>query len=139
MKHILQKSDPFKSHTCSDTDCFTCKGHSNNTKPSNCRKEGIIYKIQCNKCPSQYVGESSRNATSRGKEHLNDYKYKREHSVMLRHTKTCHPDDINNPPDYKMTVTQIYKNRPLDRQISESIQIRNLTDENRINNKQEYI
>ena len=139
VKNILQKSDPFKSHTCTDTDCFTCKGHNNNTKPSNCRKEGIIYKIQCNKCPSQYIGESSRNAISRGREHLNDYKYKREHSVMLRHTKTCHPDDINNPPDFKMTVTQIYKNRPLDRQISEAIQISNLTDENRINNKQEYV
>ena len=82
VKNILQKSDPFKSHTCTDTDCFTCKGHNNNTKPSNCRKEGIIYKIQCNKCPSQYVGESSRNAISRGREHLNDLKNIKENTQL---------------------------------------------------------
>ena len=46
---------------------------------------------------------------------------------MLRHNKTCHPEEINNPPDFEMKVTQIYKNKPLDRQLSDVIQINSLS------------
>ena len=69
LKNILQKSDPFKSNKCTDTNCFPCRGDNNN-KPTNCRKEGVVYNIKCNKCPAINVGETSRNAYSRGKEHI---------------------------------------------------------------------
>ena len=57
---------------------------------------------------------------------------------MLRHTKTTHPDDINKPPDYKMSVKQIYPNKCLDRQLSEAIQINKVSNTERINTKIEF-
>ena len=120
IKNLLQKSEPFKNDKCADKDCFPCK--TNNNKTSNCRKDGIIYTITCNKCQSKYVGESSRNANSRGKEHQNDYDTDRDSSIMSRHTQAHHKDDTDKP-EYTMTVKQIYANKCMDRQISEAIQI----------------
>ena len=135
VKNILQTSDPFKTNKCPDENCFTCK---NSSKPTNCRKEGIVYNISCSLCPSVYVGESSRNANSRGKEHINDYINKRDCSVMLRHNKTHHPNYDQNNPNFTMTVKQIYNDRSIDRQISEAIQINNVPHPELINNRQEY-
>ena len=52
---------------------------------------------------------------------------------------TCHPEDENNPPDFTMSIKQIYKNKPLDRQLSEAIQINSLPIPYKINTKTEYI
>ena len=137
IKHIIQKSDPLKKNKCSE-EFFTCKTSKNN-KQTNCRKEGVTYKITCNKCPAVYIGETSRNGITRGKEHVTDFINKRDHSIMLRHAKTCHPEEINNTPNFRMTITNIYKNKPLDRQFSEALQINNLNEEQRINTRTEYI
>ena len=138
IKHIIQKSDPFKNNKYPDKECFTCMTNNNN-KQTNCRKEGVTYKITCNKCPAVYIGETSRNGITRGKEHVTDFINKRDHSIMLRHAQTCHPEEINNTPNFSMTITNIYKNKPLDRQLSEAIQINNLKEEHKINGKTEYI
>ena len=90
-------------------------------------------------CPAKYVGESARNAISRGREHFRDYLNNRDSSVMLRHSKTHHPNFDPNNPNYTMTVKQIYGNRCMDRQISESIQINNVPQIDLINNKLEHI
>ena len=138
VKDILQTSDPFKPNKCPDEDCFVCKNNTK-TKSTNCRKEGIVYNIKCNQCPAKYVGESARNAISRGREHFRDYLNNRDSSVMLRHSKTHHPNFDPNNPNYTMTVKQIYGNRSMDRQISESIQINNVPQIDLINNKLEHI
>ena len=138
VKDILQTSDPFKPNTCPDEECFICK-NSTNTKSTNCREEGIVYNIKCNQCQAIYVGESSRNAISRGREHLRDYQNNRDCSVMLRHCKTHHPNYDANTPDFSMKVKQIYKNRCMDRQISESIQINRVPHLELINNRHEHI
>ena len=57
---------------------------------------------------------------------------------MLRHTQTHHKDDTEKPV-YTMTVKQIYANKCMDRQISESIQINNIPFIDRINTKIEHI
>ena len=136
IKSLIQTSDPFKTNKCPDTNCFPCTS-SNKNKPTNCRKEGVVYYITCNKCQGTYVGETSRNANSRGKEHLNDYDTNRDNSIMLRHTQTHHARDTNKP-QYTMTVKQIYGNRCMDRQLSEAIQINNTPQIDRINTKIEY-
>ena len=110
----------------------------NSSKPTKCRKEGIVYHILCNQCQAVYVGESSRNGNSRGKEHINNFINKRECSVMLRHNKTHHPNCDQNNPNFTMTVKQIYESRSIDRQISEAIQINNVPHLELINNRQEY-
>ena len=136
VKNLVQRSDPFKANKCSDPKCFPCQNNNEN-KATKCRKEGIVYTIKCNKCTAQYIGESSHNAYTRGKEHKQDYDTKRECSVMLRHTQTHHKDDTDKP-EYTMNVTQIYTNKCMDRQISEAIQINNVPFIDRINSKIEY-
>ena len=132
LKSILQKSDPFKPHKCPDADCFPCKADTN--KPTNCRRDGIIYHITCNECGAVYVGESSRNANSRGKEHLTDNETNKDCSVMRRHTQLRHANDTKTP-EYTMTVKQIYGDRCFDRQLSENIQINKVPNRDRINSK----
>ena len=137
VKSLIQKSEPFKQNKCNDKDCFPCTSSKNN-KHTNCRKDGIIYHITCNKCQAQYIGESARNGNTRGKEHLNDYETNRDSSIMQRHIQTHHRHDEQRPT-FTMTITQIYNNRCMDRQLSEAIQINNIPDEDKINNKTEYI
>ena len=76
IKNLVQKSDPFKPNKCQDTNCFPCQSNSED-KTSKCRKDGIVYSIKCNKCTAEYIGESSRNANTRGKEHKQDYDMKK--------------------------------------------------------------
>ena len=83
------------------------------------------------------MGESARNANTRGKEHLNEFKNKRETSVMLRHIKQCH-ENSNNDVTFSMNVTHIYGDNCFERQISEGIQINNTPAMLRINNKSEW-
>ena len=136
IKNILQTSDPFKTKKCPDEECFTCKTN-NNDKNTNCRKDGIVYTITCDKCSAKYIGESARNANCRGKEHMTDYENKRDNSVMLRHTQSRHPNDTDDTT-YKMTVTQIYTNKCMDRQLSEAIHIKKIPNNDRINTKIEF-
>ena len=137
IKNLIQKSEPFKQNKCNDKDCFPCKSNKNNNKNTNCRKDGIIYYITCNKCQAIYVGESARNGNSRGKEHFNDYITNKDSSIMQRHTQTHHRHDTDKP-EYTMTVKQIYGNNSMDRQLSEAIQINNIPEIAIINNKTEY-
>ena len=136
LKSKLQTSDPFKQNKCHDEECFPCKTNKND-KPTNCRKDGIIYKITCDRCQAYYIGESARNANSRGREHLNDYETNKDCSIMQRHTQLHHQHDTH-APKYTMTVKQIYRDKCMDRQIPESIQINNIPNRYRINNKTEY-
>ena len=138
VKHLIQKSEPFKQNRCNDKDCFPCTSNKNNNKHTNCRKDGIVYYITCNTCQAKYVGESSRNGNTRGREHLNDYETNKDSSIMLRHIQTHHRHDEHRP-NFTMTITQIYNNKCMDRQLSEAIQINNVPDEDKINNKTEYI
>ena len=56
---------------------------------------------------------------------------------MQRHTQTCHKHDAIKP-EYTMTVKQIYGDKCMDRQISEAVQINNIPEIDKINNKTEY-
>ena len=132
IKTTLQTSDPFKQSTCQDPDFSPCKTNKSG-KPTNCRKDGIIYQITCNKCPAVYIGESSRNGNSRGREHINDYETEKDCSIMQRHTQSHHKHDTT-APKYTMTVKQIYgDNKCMDRQIAEGIHINNVPNKDRIN------
>lgn len=70
IKTKIQTSDPFKKNKFEDENCFPCTSNNNKDKPTNCRKDGVIYKITSNECQATYIGESSRNANCRGREHV---------------------------------------------------------------------
>ena len=55
----------------------------------NCKKNEILYVIECKKCGDKYPGETSRNGHTRGLEHIEDSESKdpekQDKSVLLRH------------------------------------------------------
>ena len=57
---------------------------------------------------------------------------------MLLHCVQHHPNYDPNNPDFTMTVENIYGDKSIDRQLSESIQIYEVPNLELINNKLEY-
>ena len=100
-----------------------------------CRQDNITYQIKCTHCGDIYIGESSRNAYTRGKEHLYQMEKKDKDSIMFRHYNHKHRD--NEIPTYKMSVTGTYRSA-LDRQISEAVKINRAPRDIIINNKSEF-
>ena len=62
----LQVSDPFKKKKCESEDCIVCVEGDG----GRCRTEGVVYKVTCKGCDETYIGQSSKNAYTRGKEHI---------------------------------------------------------------------
>ena len=134
IKSKVQKSNPFASKHCTDVEnCMVCR-----TGGTNCRKEGVNYRITCDKCGAYYVGESGRNAYTRGMEHEKEYKKKTEQSVMWRHACSHHSDD-DTPPTFTMRVIAVNKGDPTKRQVTEGVQIDNAMGDDLINNKTEWM
>ena len=134
IKQTLQKSNPFKEKHCKDKDnCFVCR-----TGGTNCRKEGINYKITCDLCGAVYIGESGRNAYTRGLEHEREYRSKTTQSVLWRHESQCHSHEVT-PPSFTMRVTAVNNGDPTMRQVLEGVQISNTPGDSLINNKSEWL
>ena len=66
LKAMLQRSDPFKQRRCADADCLLCRTDGKGS----CRSTGVTYELVCQACKSKYVGETSRSAYTRGREHF---------------------------------------------------------------------
>ena len=86
----------------------------------------MTYAIWCEECGeevSSYIGETGRNAFTRGCEHLEALNARdEEKSVLWKHSVTHHQgrEDVV----YSMAVTGGYK-APLDRQLMERVKITN--------------
>ena len=93
IKSQIQKSNPTTTVGCTDARCLPCK--SGQGEGGDCRRCGITYQIECQLCPDEsrsvYIGESSRNLFSRGKEHEERFKNKNNNSFMLKHQSRKHP------------------------------------------------
>ena len=132
LKDKLVNINRLKEKQCNDVEnCLVCK--TGNT--GKCRTENITYKLTCDQCKDAYIGETSRNAYIRGKEHALQLQNKNKDSVMLRHQEQKH--NINETPTFTMTVTGSYRNA-LDRQISEAVKINRQPRHTLINNKTEF-
>ena len=104
-----------------------------------CKRNEILYVIECKKCKDQYYGETARNGHTRGIEHLEDSESqnqeKREKSVLLRHMQEKHD---GTKVEFEMKVLKSYQHDPLARQCAEAVWIKNSNPEKRINNKKEF-
>lgn len=130
LKQVLHKTNPFPKPKCNDPNqCLVC---SNQEGKGNCRKENITYNIQCTECNSRYIGETARNAYSRGMEHIKALNKKDKNSVLHRHNVEAHE---GTTPRYYMSVSGCH-DTALTRQLTEAIQINNTP--NVINNKSEW-
>ena len=133
IKRLLQKSQPFPNKKCRNEEkCMVCS----NSDRGMCRNECVTYKIECSNCDSVYIGESARNAYTRGAEHTTALHNKDKDSVLYRHMQDKHTDDVNTP-NFKMSVISTHKSA-LDRQISEAVHISNTPDDDLINRKSEW-
>ena len=133
IKRMLQKSQPFPNRKCRNEErCMVCK----NSDRGMCRRECITYKIECSGCDNVYIGESARNAYSRGVEHTAAFQNKDKDSVLLRHLQERHSED-EDTPEFSMRVIDTHRSA-LDRQISEAVCISNTLDDQLINKKSEW-
>ena len=129
---------------CQETDCMICRHTSKNSRQ--CRIPSLVYKISCKECEktgkkANYYGESSFNGYTRSSQHMANYRSKnkavQEKSAMRRHAKECHND---KKVEYKMQVIKTFKNKPLARQVLESIWIikSKTEDDYPLNSKKEF-
>ena len=130
VKQIVQKSNPTATPGCLDADCIACKGGSGNGGP--CRKGNIGYQMGCDLCEqtatqtgrqadrTTYIGETSRNLYTRGKEHVYNYVSENKESFMKEHQAELHD---GQPPVFSSKVTGTYRDC-LTRQVAEGVAIR---------------
>ena len=78
IKKLLQRSDPFKSWKCEREDCAVCRESGRGP----CDWQSVTYEIKCAECGDIYIGETSRSAYTRGKEHMKSLA-KRERAISL--------------------------------------------------------
>ena len=118
----VQKSNPTATAGCDSADCLPCQ--TGRGGGGDCRSCGVNYQIECQLCPanskSLYIGESSRNLYSRGKEHTSSCNGRKEKSFMWRHQREEHGGVAGN-----FTARVTGKTRDcLTRQVREAVHIR---------------
>ena len=131
IKSMFQRSDPFKRIICGRQDCLVCE----NGGRGSCGQMGINYELQCKVCGNKYIGETSKNAYTRGKEHISDLERKLESSIMLKHCQKVHG---GRKEEFVMNVLGTYKNDTMLRQIYEAVRIDNVGTDELINSKTEW-
>ena len=104
-------------------------------KGGNCRTNEVVYQITCKECNDVYIGESSRNAHTRSKEHVEDLRRMLEGSVLRKHELKKHG---GKQVEFEMKVLCSFQHDPLARQCAEAHEINKIEPEKRINSKTEY-
>ena len=156
--NILCKSDHWSGGHCGRSDCLLCftKDKTGKNTKQSCRKRNIVYETWCQLClereeqraeergkdkkkikMSKYIGESAKSAYERGKEHMGDRRTLNLRSHMLKHAVDMHGDVEPEKVEFRMKVLKYHKSA-FERQVSESIKIRNNSRHNILNSKGEY-
>ena len=95
LKSQVQVSNPTATPGCPSGDCLACRGGPGTG--GNCRRSNVLYRMDCGLCEEEerctYVGETSRNLYTRGKEHVNKYQSRktRAESFIHIHQNERHP------------------------------------------------
>ena len=132
IKRRLQKSDPFKKKTCRDAEkCMVCYDGDG----GKCRSEGVTYEVRCKGCESKYIGETSRNAFTRGLEHSRDVQKKEKKSPLHLHNVERH--DGGNP-GFSMKVTGVFGGDATKRQVREAVVIQQTPMNELMNRRDEW-
>ena len=117
----MKKSNPTATPGCQDRGCLGCRNERG--KGGQCRRGNIQYQVGCLTCPDDkkdvYIGETSRNLFTRGKEHDRKFLSNNEDSFMIKH-QLQHP---GQPANFAAKVTGSFSDC-LTRQVSEGVSIR---------------
>ena len=139
--HLLEKKDPF-AKKCNEIDCPPCESLGDEVrKTSKCRVDNVTYRGTCKTCEVEgkhryYDGETARNLHIRSKEHINDFMKNYEKSWMLKHVIKEH-DGIKENVKFTWKVVKKHM-KPLERQVSEAVNISNKKDGETLNSKSEF-
>lgn len=142
----LVKSNQFCRKECGRDECVMCYQREGN-KVTKCLKNNVGYEAKCGRCPTRfsYLGETSRTAFTRTKEHMSDYRAaaaaklpplpptdgeaqgrkKNVKSFMWEHCRDYHDGVLGQrggKGDYKFSVTGVFR-KCLDRQVDEGLRI----------------
>ena len=82
----------------------------------------MTYEVRCKRCNERYIGETARNAFTRGREHMSGIIKKSKDSVFHLHNIEKH-NGSGRVSDYEMKVTKVYSGDATKRQVSEAVQI----------------
>ena len=113
------------------SDCLVCKQAGKGP----CNAHGVTYKIECQECEDKYIGETARNAYTRGIEHTEGLEKQDERSALWKHCVEKHEKERQ---EFKMSVTGVYGNDAMLRQIAESVRINRVAMGSLINTKKEW-
>ena len=111
---------------------MVCAGES-----GGCRNNGVTYEVKCKKCDHLYIGETGRNAYTRGLEHIEGMKNKNEESVLHKHNIENHEGNLTST-DFVMVVTGTFGGDATKRQIAEATKIRYAQGPSLMNRKDEW-
>ena len=70
-----------------------------------CNRESVTYEIKCIGCNNVYVGEKSRSAYTRRKEHSKSLGNKEERSALWKHCTEKHSSEIQQ---FQMNATGVF-------------------------------
>ena len=127
LERMFQKSNPFKETDCGKQDCVVCDG-----KGVKCRDEGVGYRGVCKECSksnmrSEYLGETGKNAYTRGKQHMGGLRNKNEENAFYKHWRNFHETpleaDSRRLENFEIRVEKSFKDT-MTRQINEMVRIK---------------
>ena len=138
----VMKNDPFPKNNCNRNNCPLTNSSTDGSCKMKCYLEGANYTVTCRECfnnynagknnelPKTYIGESHRSVFTRINGHIQDLKssmkYNGKKSWMAEHLREAHNGifNSNNPvQDWLVTLRGTHR-KPLDRQVTEFIDIR---------------
>ena len=121
----FRRSSPCKGDKCCRTPGFPCKRDVG----GNCWREGVGYTLWCQECREEvvaYLGETGRNACTRGLEHLKSLKAtSQEKSVLCLHSLNDHQGGVPHEGDPQ-------PQDPNDTLVRQRVNIRNFGGQDRI-------
>ena len=126
LKRTFQRSNPTATPGCMDPECIACKDERG--KGGNCRRNNVNYEIECHLCADGgrpvYIGETSRNLFTRGKEHMGsehrEGTEEREAGFAHKHMEQYHQGMESR---FRVKVTKTNKDS-MTRQVREGVMIR---------------
>ena len=96
----------------------------------------LTYHIKCTECNNIYIGQTSRTAYTRGKEHIKSLAKKKKRSALWKHCKKkTHNNEMQK---FKMNVTGSYSNNAMLRQISEGVRIDQVPEGSLMNSRNKW-
>ena len=135
VKRRVQRSDPFQDDVCADEEkCLICRHGGGRGM---CRKTGVTYEVGCKKCGGRYIGETSRNGFTRGREHMEGIVKKNKESPFVVHSEERHGERAKLE-DYEMKITGMYGGDATKRQVAEAIKIQHTQGPELINRQDEW-